>query len=170
MQSIDLHDVTGISGNMSCVPTWLSEDEQLAWRQLLQMNGRLDARLNRQLQDNNGLSMADYDVLVQLSEARDGRLRVFELADALRWEQSRLSHHLARMHRRGLVDRENCNSDRRGAFVVLTGTGRGAIEGAAPAHAEAVHQLVFDGLTPAQVATLADVTSVVLQRLASTDA
>jgi DNA-binding MarR family transcriptional regulator len=148
---------------------WLNEEEQRAWRQLLQMTGQLDAQLNRQLQDSSGLSMADYDVLVQLSEAADARLRVFELSDALQWEQSRLSHHLARMQKRGLITREHCSDDRRGAFVVLSAAGRRAIEDAAPAHVEAVRHLVFDGLTEKQVTSLAAITSAVLRRLAAAD-
>jgi DNA-binding MarR family transcriptional regulator len=145
----------------------LSDEEQRAWRQLLQMTGQLDARLNRQLQEASGLSMADYDVLVQLSEAPDGRLRVFEISDALRWEQSRLSHHLARMQKRGLIAREHCADDRRGAFIVLTEAGRRAIESAAPAHVAAVRQFVFAGLSAAQVKTLTAVTSAVLDRLSA---
>src|SRR4051795_8337282 len=133
---------------------WLTVDEQRAWRGLVQMTSRLDARLNRELQQVSGLSLADYDVLVLLTEAPDGRLRVFELAEDLQWEQSRLSHHLARMQRRGLVAREECTTDRRGAFVVLTGAGRDAIEKAAPAHVATVRQLIFDGLSKEQVATL----------------
>src|SRR3954468_24788624 len=103
---------------------WLTDDEQRAWRGLLQMTSRLDNRLNRELQQTSGLSLADYDVLVLLTEVPDGRLRVFELIEDLQWEQSRLSHHIARMQRRGLVAREECTTDRRGAFVVLTGAGR----------------------------------------------
>src|SRR3954469_22599355 len=106
---------------------WLTDDEQRAWRGLLQMTSRLDARLNRELQRTSGLSLADYDVLVLLTEAADGRLRVFQLIDALRWEQSRMSHHIARMQRRGLVGREECTTDKRGAFVVVTDAGREAI-------------------------------------------
>jgi DNA-binding MarR family transcriptional regulator len=144
---------------------WLADDEQRAWRGLLQMTSRLDARLNRQLQQTSGLSLADYDVLVLLTEAPDGRLRVFEIADDLQWEQSRLSHHLARMERRGLVAREDCTTDRRGAFVVLTPAGREAIEKAAPAHVATVRQLVFDGLSKEQVATLESTVNEVLSRL-----
>jgi DNA-binding MarR family transcriptional regulator len=151
------------------MPKWLSDEEQRVWRQLLQMTSRLDGQLNRQLQDSSGLSMADYDVLVQLSEAPDVRMRVFELSDALQWEQSRLSHHLARMGKRELIKREYCAEDRRGAFVVLTDSGRRAIEGAAPAHAEAVRHFVFDGLTATQMKSLAAITSSVLRRLQGTE-
>ena len=118
---------------------WLTEDEQRAWRGLLQMTAQLNARMNRQRQDEYGISLADYDVLVVLSEAPQGLLvEVFELADALAWEQSRVSHQLARMQRRGLVARQECPTDARGAFVVLTEAGRAAIQRAAPAHVEMV--------------------------------
>jgi DNA-binding MarR family transcriptional regulator len=145
---------------------WLTDDQQWAWRGLVHMTSRLDARLNRELQRASGLSLADYDVLVLLSEAPDGRLRVFELAEDLQWEQSRLSHHLARMQRRGLVAREECTTDRRGAFVVWTDAGRDAIEKAAPAHVATVRQLVFGGLAQEQVAMLESTVNQVLSRLA----
>ena len=151
------------------MPRWLSDDEQRAWRGLVQMTSRLDALLNRDLQQTSGLSLADYDVLVLLTEAPAGRLRVFELAEDLQWEQSRLSHHLARMHRRGLVAREECATDRRGAFVVLTGPGRDAIEQAAPGHVDLVRHLVFDGLSAEQVAMLDRFLGRVLSRLAESE-
>ena len=137
---------------------WLSEEEQRAWRGLLQMTSQLNARMNRQLQDDYGLSLTDYEVLVVLSEAPRGRRRVFELAAELAWEQSRVSHQLARMQRRGLVAREECPTDARGAFAVLTETGRAAIERAAPAHVAMVRELVFDGLSRDQLAALTAVT------------
>lgn len=145
---------------------WLTEDEQRAWRGLLRMTAQLNARLNRQLQEECGLSLADYEVMVVLSEAPEGRLRVFEIAGALAWEQSRVSHQLARMQRRGLVGRQECPADGRGAFAVLTEAGRAAIERAAPAHVDMVRQLVFDGLGPDELVALAAVTARVLGRLA----
>src|SRR3954451_19051976 len=98
------------------------------------MNAQLTARLHRQLLADSGLSLADFDVLVQLTDRREPRARVLELADALQWEKSRLSHHLARMQRRGLLTREECPDDARGTLVVLTEEGRQAIERAAPRH------------------------------------
>ena len=147
---------------------WLTEEEQRAWRGLVRMTSQLNARGNRQLQDEYGISLADYEVLVVLSEAPEGRLRVFEVADALAWEQSRVSHQLARMARRGLITREGCATDARGAFAVLTTVGRGAIERAAPAHVEQVRQLVFDELSHEQVSALTEITTRVLGRLAAT--
>jgi DNA-binding MarR family transcriptional regulator len=144
---------------------WLTDGEQRAWRGLVQMTSRLDARLNRQLQQTSGLSLPDYDVLVLLTETPAGRLRMFELVEDLQWEQSRLSHQIARMQRRGLVDREECLTDRRGAFVVLTDAGRNAIETAAPGHVDTVRRLVFDGLSSDQVETLESFVTQVLARM-----
>ena len=147
---------------------WLTEEEQRAWRGLLRMTSQLNARANRLLQEEYGISLADYEVLVALTEAPESQLRVFEVADALAWEQSRVSHQLARMQRRGLVAREGCASDARGAFAVLTEAGRAAIERAAPAHVEQVRQLVFDELSHEQVSALTEITTRVLDRLAET--
>jgi DNA-binding MarR family transcriptional regulator len=149
---------------------WLTEDEQRAWRGLLQMTAQLNARMNRQLQDEAGISLADYEVLVVLSEAPEGRRRVFELAELLAWEQSRVSHQLARMQRRELVARQECPTDARGAFAVLTETGRAAIDRAALGHVETVRHLVFDGLSPDQLAALSAVSYRVLGRLQTTPA
>jgi DNA-binding MarR family transcriptional regulator len=147
---------------------WLTEEEQRAWRGLLRMTAQLNARANRLLLQEYGISLADYEVLVALSEAPEGQLRVFEVADALVWEQSRVSHQLARMQRRGLITREGCATDARGAFAVLTAAGRAAIERAAPAHVEQVRQLVFDELSHEQVSALTEITTRVLDRLAET--
>jgi DNA-binding MarR family transcriptional regulator len=144
---------------------WLDQEQQRAWRAFLRMHGLLSARLNRQLQADSGLSLADYEVLVQLTEAPDGRLRPYELQRELQWEQSRLSHHLTRMQRRELVRRDECTEDGRGAFVVLTDAGRAAIETAAPGHVGAVRDLFFAGLTTDQVAALEQLSTAVLGRL-----
>jgi DNA-binding MarR family transcriptional regulator len=146
-------------------PRWLDEHEQQAWRRYLDMQAQLQARLHRELQRESSLSLADFDVLVALTDRPDTRIRVLELAEALQWEKSRLSHHLVRMQRRGLIEREDCPEDARGAFVVLTAAGRRAIENAAPAHVETVRRLVFDGLDAAQVHALADIAEIVLGRL-----
>ncbi|MDN5749464.1 MAG: MarR family transcriptional regulator [Pseudonocardia sp.] len=131
------------------------------------MQAQLQAQLNRELQADSGMSLADFDVLVALTDRADVQMRVRELAEALQWEKSRLSHHLARMERRGLVERRDCPDDARGAFVILTADGRRAIERAAPAHVDAVRSLVFDGLDPEQVDTLACIAETVLSRIRS---
>jgi DNA-binding MarR family transcriptional regulator len=151
----------------SPVTRWLTAEEQDAWRGLLVMTSRLEAHLNRQMQDHSRLSLADYAVLVPLSEAPEGRLRIFKVAMSLGWEQSRLSHHLARMSNRGLVDRQECERDRRGAFVVLTPAGREALDRAAPGHVEEVRRLLFDGLPAGELDALRRICDRTLQRLCS---
>jgi DNA-binding MarR family transcriptional regulator len=148
--------------------SWLSAPEQRAWRAFLGLHRELNARLNRQLQAQSQLSLTDYEVLVVLSEAAEGRMRPFELCDFLQWEQSRLSHHVRRMESRGLVSREGCTGDGRGAFVVLSPAGRAAIEAAAPSHAAAVRSLLFDAMTEEQVAVLEEVFTRALHEMGAT--
>ena len=100
-----------------------------------------------------------------LSDVPDGRRRAFELGRQLQWEKSRLSHHLTRMERRGLVVREGCPTDRRGAFIALSPAGRTALAAAAPGHVETVRQSVFDVLTPAQVSSLGQICAELLAAL-----
>jgi len=146
-------------------PRWLDAREQSAWRAYLDMNALLTARLNREMQETSGLSIADFSVLVPLSEHPEGRMRVLELARALGWEKSRLSHQLTRMAQRGLIERSNCNEDRRGAFVVLTDAGRRTVEAAAPRHVESVRRYLFDELTAEQVDALGEIARTVVERL-----
>ncbi len=147
---------------------WLEEDEQHAWRSFLAMHSQLLARLNRALQDDNGLSIADYEILVALTDAGDRSLRMGELGEVVRWEKSRLSKQVTRMAARGLVSRRDCPEDRRAAYVDLTEAGRAAIRAAAPAHVALVRELVFDVLTPEQVAALGAIASAVVDRLDDT--
>ncbi len=146
---------------------WLDATQQRAWRGFLDVHARLAAHLNRDLQRTSGLTLSDYDILVHLTDVPDGRLRAFELGDALQWDKSRVSKQVARLAARDLVAREECEADRRGAYVVLTPTGRRAIEAAAPAHVELVRRLVFDPLTPAQVRTWAAIGAAIMRQLAA---
>ena len=144
---------------------WLDEREQRAWRGLIRMQAQLGAHLRRSLVRDSGLSDADYDVLVHLSEAPEDRLRIFELVRALQWEKSRLSHQLRRMEQRGLLERSECPTDGRGAFVSLTPEGRAAIEAAAPRHVADVRRHFVDVLTPEQLDVLGDIAEAVLESL-----
>lgn len=144
---------------------WLSDDEQRAWRAFVSLQAKLNAQLNRELQAESELSLADFEVLVRLTDRDDPRARAFELATDMQWEKSRLSHHLARMQRRGLIDRAGCPEDARGSYIELTAEGRRAIEQAAPGHVESVRRLVFDQLTPEQVQTLRTISETVLDQL-----
>lgn len=142
---------------------WLSDDQQQVWRNYLAMVGRLQVAMSRQLQEDCGLSLADYDVLVALDERCP--LRVRDLGDVLGWEQSRLSHQLRRMRGRGLLIRESSNDDRRGANVDLTAVGRAALAAAAPGHVELVRATVFDGMSADELRALESLTERVLGRL-----
>ena len=144
---------------------WLPAEAQQLWRRWLRLNALLPGALHRELQADAGLSLPDFDVLVQLTDSPEGRVRVSDLARGLHWERSRVSHHITRMERRGLVRREECRDDGRGAWVVLTEEGRAAIEHAAPAHVATVRRLVFDALTPQEAEVMARVIEKVLSRL-----
>jgi DNA-binding MarR family transcriptional regulator len=141
---------------------WLDPREAAAWRALQAMQLRVNGELSRDLTAGSRLSYQDYVVLVVLTDSPDGRVRQFELADVLGWERSRLSHHLARMAARGLVSKERCAADRRGAFVVVTEEGRREIEAAAPGHVAAVRRCFIDVLSPGQLDAVRDVAEAVL--------
>jgi DNA-binding MarR family transcriptional regulator len=142
---------------------WLSNEEQRVWRDYLAMTGRLQIAMNRQLQRDCGLSLADYDVLVALSEQPG--CRISELGERVGWEQSRLSHQLTRMRTRGLVERHGADDDRRAATIELTDAGRTALDAAAPGHAKLVHDAVFSELPGGDLRALQRWTAGVLERL-----
>lgn len=144
---------------------WLAEDQQLLWRSWLRLNSLLPVVLHRELQADAGISLSDFEVLVTLTDTPAGRVRVTDLARELNWERSRVSHHVTRMERRGLVERSECRDDGRGAWVVLTGHGRSAIERAAPGHARAVRRLIFDDLSPQELTVMSGVIDQVLGRV-----
>lgn len=134
---------------------WLDEQEAAAWQAARTLGQPLWTALGRDLQQDSGLSMADYQVLVVLSSEAGGTLPYRDLASATGWEKSRLSHQVTRMEQRRLVQRHDCASDGRSADVALTAQGRAAIERAAPGHVAAVRRLLIDRLTDEQVRALA---------------
>lgn len=150
---------------MSVDVRWLNADEERVWRRWLLLNTRLAATLQREMQDDAALSSSDFEVLVNLTDSPEGRVRVTDLATQMLWERSRLSHHVTRMERRGMVQRVECAEDGRGAFVAITPAGRTAIEKAAPGHVRAVRQLVFDALSSDEVSSLAGLVDKLLARL-----
>ena len=129
------------------------------------MQADLSQYIERQLRVRNGLSRADYEVLALLSEAPEGRLRAFELGEALRWEKSRLSQHLTRMEGRGLVFRERCPTDQRGMVAVVTARGREIVEAAAEPHAADVRAVLLDHMTPEQLDVACDLARIVRDRV-----
>jgi DNA-binding MarR family transcriptional regulator len=145
---------------------WLSPDEQRAWRAFLDASRLLFECLDRSLERDADLSSADYEILVQLSEAPERRLRMKDLAQGTTFSRSRLSHAMSRLEHSGWVRREACPSDRRGTVAVLTDDGFSVLEAAAPGHVTAVRRWLFDGLTGAQVAQLEQIAHVLRARLA----
>ena len=135
-------------------PRWLQPDEQAVWRAFLDVSRLLFEQLNRQLSDESGMSLAEYEILVQLSEAADRRLRMSELADRVVSSRSRITHTVGRMEERGLVHREACADDGRGVLCVLTDAGFARLEGAAPGHVETVRTIMFDPLDRADAEQL----------------
>ncbi len=129
------------------------------------MRTLLSAQIARDLAHDSNLSEPDYTVLSNLSEAEGHRWRLNELASRMLWSKSRLSHHVARMQERGLVVREECLTDGRGAFVVLTKQGMRAIEKAAPLHVASVRRHFIDLLSDDEVDALAAISEKVVDRL-----
>ncbi len=129
---------------------------------------RLGAEVARRLAARSAMSAQDYAVLVMLTDRADGRARHHELADGLGWEKSRVSHHINRMVKRGLVTKEACPDDARGAYVVVTPTGREEIAAAAPGHLEDVRELFVDRLSTRQLEVLGDIAQVVISGLNAT--
>ena len=148
-------------------PHWLDEREMRAWRGFHRLRAELVAHLARELARDSGLTEADYAVLVEVSEAPGRRMRSRDLARALRWDRSRISHQLGRMEARGTVRRESCAEDGRSFNVVLTDAGMAAIEAAAPAHVAAVRHCFTDVLTPEQLDTLGDIAEAITTHLAT---
>jgi DNA-binding MarR family transcriptional regulator len=136
-----------------------------AWLGYRRMRVLLDLQLARDLAADAGLSNADYDVLSNVSEATDHRLRLTELAAHLHWSKSRLSHHVTRMQQRGLVSREEFPVDGRGARIVLTEAGWRATRAAAPGHVASVRRNFIDRLTDEQIRVLGDIAEAVVEHL-----
>ena len=149
---------------LSAETRWLTAEEQRAWRAYIRLAKMLMRQLDRDLHPF-GLSTNDYEILVELSEAPDRRLRMTELADATSQSRSRLSHQISRMESRGLVRRDDCEGDKRGTFAVLTAEGMAAIERVAPDHVENVRRHFIDRLSPRQLEEIKDAFAPIVEYL-----
>lgn len=146
---------------------WLSSEEQRAWRNYIEATDLMLDALDRQLQQDSGMPLGYYEILVRLSEADERTLRMSELADASRSSRSRLSHAVSRLEERGWIERRDCPTDRRGQLAVLTDLGLRALAEAAPGHVTAVRHHLIDRLTPAQIRQLGDIAAAVLDGFAA---
>ena len=138
----------------SPAPKWLNSTEMKAWRKYIVSSRRLLEALDVDLADHD-LSMADYEILAQLSDAPDRRMRMSELADVAMFSRSRLSHRMKVMEKAGWIKRESCPSDKRGSFAVMTAKGWKAIVAAAPDHVESVRNRFINHLSKADQVALA---------------
>ncbi|MFF1298660.1 MULTISPECIES: MarR family winged helix-turn-helix transcriptional regulator [unclassified Streptomyces] len=129
-----------------------STEELRIWRDFIETTEALRSELAARLQGESSLSPGDYAVLLALCEAEGRRLRPSVLASRIGWQRSRLSHHLRRMERRGLVRRAECATDSRGAEVMPTTEGAEAFERASLPHLRAVRELFVSPLTRDQLA------------------
>ena len=144
MSCVDTDLVTG--RGRSSKKTGLTAEQEEAWFAYMRVVLRLEYELNRQLQQDNDLSLADYGVLNALADSPDGRLQVTSLSIRIGWELSRVSHHLRRMEARALVRRERSAADGRATEAVLTTIGNEIVRMATPGHVALVKRLFFDGL------------------------
>ncbi|MET9733190.1 MarR family transcriptional regulator [Streptomyces sp. NPDC006458] len=151
-------------------PHWLTAEEQRVWRSYLHATTLLEDHLDRQLQRDAGMPHIYYGLLVRLGDAPERRLRMTELAMDAKITRSRLSHAIARLEKNGWVRRENCDSDKRGQFAVLTDDGYEVLRRTAPGHVTAVRQALFDRLTPEQQKSLGEIMQIVAEGLQPADA
>jgi DNA-binding MarR family transcriptional regulator len=148
---------------------WLNDEERAAWLKLAAIMLKLAPALDSQLQRDSGLTQFDYLCLAMLSEAEERRLTMSELAGQVNSSLSRLSHVITKLESRGWVKREPCPDSKRVTMARLTDEGYAVVVAAAPGHVEAVRELVFDGMTKADVAALDRVAGHIAKRLDETD-
>jgi DNA-binding MarR family transcriptional regulator len=144
---------------------WLTAGQQQTWLNYMRVYLRMEYEMNRQLQADSGLSLADYTVMNSLAEAPGRRLRLSTLATTIGWERSRLSHHLQRMAARGIVERVQSDTDGRATDATLTAKGWKALRSAAPKHVALVRQLFFSGLPADRAGELGDLLGEVYQTI-----
>ena len=134
----------------------LKPAEMRAWRAFLDAQASLLRRLGADLIEEEDITLAEYDVLLQLSFAPDGRLRMTELSDRVRLSPSGLTRLVDRLVRSGLVKRGRCASDRRGSYAILTAAGRGRLRRASPVHLRGIREHFSKRLSPAQLEAVAE--------------
>jgi len=148
-------------------PRWLTVDQLAAWRGFMKLIGRLPAALDWQLQRDSQLSFIEYYVLAHLSEQPGWRMRMSELAALANSEQSRLSHMVSRLEKRGLVRREPDPRSGRYTQAILTEAGYAYMADAAPGHVRRVLDLFIDVLDPDELQTLLRCSDKVIARIES---
>lgn len=133
---------------------WLSHGEQELWRTIREFLWQFPSAMDRQMLRDSNMQTGEYSVLAVLSETAEPSLRPADIADALRWDRSRLSHLLRRMEAKELISRCSDEVDRRGHQIILTDQGRRTITEAAPSHVTFVRETIFDSLSDQERAAL----------------
>ena len=144
---------------------WLDDDEQRAWLRLAGVMLKLSPALDSQLQHDSDLTHFDYLCLAMLSEVDDRTMSMSALAGRTNASLSRLSHVVTKLERRGWVARTPSPHSRRVTLVSLTEEGWQVLVKAAPGHVETVRSLVFEGLSPEDVAALERIAGHVVSRI-----
>jgi DNA-binding MarR family transcriptional regulator len=145
---------------------WLSDEQQRVWRAFLRMSGQLNECIERDMQHTGGMPHAYYLILAMLSESSGRSLRMNQLAEAVRSSQSRVSHAVSRLEEAGWVRRIPAPGDRRGQVAELTAAGYDRLVELAPGHAGVVKTMMFDALTPQQLANFEDICTTILKAMA----
>lgn len=136
------------------------------WRAYLEATRQLNRELDRQLIRDSQISLTDFEILVYLSEAPEGALRMWELADRLSATRGGATRAVSRLEAQGWVRRTECAEDRRGMIARITDAGYEAVHAASRGHVEAVRRILFDGLEPGDVAVLERVFEGMRERMA----
>jgi DNA-binding MarR family transcriptional regulator len=124
----------------------LTPDELSAWRAFIEGSLRVHTRIDEDLKASAGMTLFDYHILVLLSEAPDGRLRMRELGDRIAFAPSRLTYQASRMEQKGWLTREACEADARGTYAAITPAGLHALRRATPAHVRSIRDGFLDAL------------------------
>lgn len=124
------------------------------WRAFLHAHARLTRRLDEELRSAHGLSLAEYDALLQLKHAPDGRLRMSVLADRVLLSRSGITRLVDRLVADGMVERLACTTDARGAEAILTSRGVDRLRSAAGTHLAGVRRYFLDVVDPADLGAI----------------
>ena len=130
--------------------------ELRAWTAFLNAQASLLRRLEAELIESEDMTLAEFDVLIQLAMAPDRRLRMTELSDRVRLSHSGVTRLVDRMTQAGLVERTRCDSDRRGTFATLTAAGKARLRRARPVHLRGIREHFGKRLSAAQLSAVAE--------------
>jgi DNA-binding MarR family transcriptional regulator len=152
----DAPETDTTAGTSSGAPRGLSGTEMSAWRGFLNAHAHVIRRLEAELEAEQSMPLANYDVLVQLAEAPNHSLRMSELASSVLLSRSGLTRLVDRLEREGLVQRRACTDDARGTLAVLTPAGLDRLREAWVTHLRGVRQHMIDRFSEEELKTLGD--------------